>query len=52
MKNQLWDTHKKILPVMGQGIFKAIFGHFHNTFDTQMKIWTLKNILSANIAQM
>ena len=37
---------------MGQGIFKAIFGHFLNTYGTQMKIWTSKNILNTNIAQM
>ena len=37
---------------MGPGIFKAIFGHFLNTYGTQMKIWTSKNILNTNIAQM
>ena len=37
---------------MGQGIFKAIVGHFLNSFGTQMKIWKLKNILNTNIAQM
>ena len=35
--------------IMGQGIFKLIFGEFVNTFDSHMKIWTLKNILNANI---
>ena len=34
---------------MGQGIFKAIFGHFLNTFGTQMKIWTSKSISSTDI---
>ena len=37
---------------MGQGIFKPIFGEFVNTFDTHMKIWTLKNILNASISQI
>ena len=37
---------------MGQGIFKAIFGYFLNIFGVQMKIWTTKNILNTNIAQM
>ena len=35
---------------MGQG--KTIFGHFLNTFGTQIKVWTSKNILKTNTAQM
>ena len=37
---------------MEQGIIKAIFGHFLNTFDAQMKFWSLENILNTIIAQM
>ena len=38
---------------MGQDIFKVIFDPlFLKTFGTQMKIWTSKTILNANIAQM
>ena len=38
--------------VMGQVKFKAVFGHFLNSFDTKMKFWTSQNILNTNIAQM
>ena len=45
-----YGTHWKT--VMGQGIFKAVYGHFLNNFGTQMKIWTFRNILNTYIAQM